>query len=196
MMKQLFVATAVAALAACGSDSDGMSEELRKDIDLAASSSGLELATSYGGQQIVSAAERIPPSPRRLAASERARRPRPAPEAPPEVIEEPTEEMSEELEPQAMETSPVATEEAPPVAPRPVPVQVSYPGGYGGGRMGGGIGVGTTIGVISVVLRGGGVDGDRCEEHERMRRNGGRSSRPPIAISNRLPVIRGTFPRY
>jgi hypothetical protein len=43
-------------------------------------------------------------------------------------------------------------------------------------------------GIFTVVLRGGGVDGDNCDP----RTEGGRG-RVPVSINNRIPVI-GTFP--
>jgi hypothetical protein len=67
--------------------------------------------------------------------------------------------------------------------------------GSGEGRRGGGIGP-----MIGIIIRGGGVDGDNCEIHDRR----GRGSRPVyrpnpggIGIGTRggYPVIgRGTFP--
>lgn len=204
-MKRVITGIALFAAVACGSSDQRMSDELEKDLELASSNDGLQLGGEAGvPQQLVSAVERTDPNPRRMAASQRVVRPRRVPDAPPEIVEEPEAEESDEAEPQSVEPSPVATEDAPPVAPRPRPILVSYPGGYGGGRAGGGSGVGGAIGVgidiISavVVIRGGGVDGDRCEEHDRARRGG---MRPTVTINNRIPVIRGvpvigTFPRY
>lgn len=66
----------------------------------------------------------------------------------------------------------------------PAPVATPYPGtgssdngGWGRGGSGGGSG-GMGGGIIGVVLRGGGVDGDNCEIHDRGR------ARPPVYYPN------------
>lgn len=92
--------------------------------------------------------------------------------------EAPTVEAAPEPEPAAVEEeTPVATTEAPApalestepvaVAPRPAPVPAMPAGGAGAGDYGSGGGV--FGGGIGVVIRGGGVDGDRCEIHPRRR---------------------------
>jgi len=196
MKRRVLITSAVLVVAACSPNSESMSDELKKDLDIAASSDGLSLASSSGQtQQVVSAIEQSPPAPKKIAASQRAVRHRRVETAPPAQVEAESGSPSAETEPQSLTDSPVATEDAPPVAPRPTPVVSSMPGGSGGsggGRMGDGVGVstGVIIGtVMGVVLRGGAVGEDRCEEHERRGR-----SRPTIAINTRIPVIRGTFP--
>lgn len=75
--------------------------------------------------------------------------------------------------------------------PHPVDIGAAQGGAAGAGRRGG-FGIGDVIGVIGgVVLRGGVVDGDRCDPRGRDReRRGGF----PIAINDRGgPLIRGTF---
>jgi hypothetical protein len=71
-------------------------------------------------------------------------------------------------------------------APRPRPIPVSYPGPErypdGGG------GIGTVIGgVIGVVIRGGGVGIDHCDERDIAIRRGG--------IARGVPIMRPTFPQ-
>ncbi len=168
-----------------------MSDELKKDLDAATSNDGLALASSGGqSQQVVSAIEQSPPAPKKIAASQRAVRHRKAETGTPAPVEAagiPT----TETELQSVENAPVATTNDAPVAPRPTPVMTSMPGGNGEGRGGSGIGAGIGIGIqiMGVVLRGGGVGEDHCEPPGR-----GTRQPPPIAINNRIPVIRGTFP--
>lgn len=192
MRKRVLITSALLIAAACTSKPDSMSEELRKDLDVAASSDGLALPDSRRGtQQVVSAMEQAPRAPTKIAASQRAIRHRRA-ESVSAPVETETAELSQETEPQAVSEAQVAADEAPPVAPRPVAVSVSYPGGNGGGRIGSGVGVDVGIGVgtmIGSILRGGAGGEDHCEIHDR--RSG---RRPIIGINTRIPVIRGTFP--
>ncbi len=170
-----------------------MSDDLKKDLDVAASSDGLALASSGAqSQQIVSSIEQSAPAPKKIAASQRAVRHRQAETGAPAPVEAQADVPTSDTELQSVSTAPVATNDDAPVAPRPTPVMTSMPGGNGDGRGngGGGIGVGVGIGTIfGVILRGGSAGEDHCEPPGQRG-----ASRPPISINNRFPVIRGTFP--
>jgi hypothetical protein len=86
------------------------------------------------------------------------------------------EESLEEVETMAEAPSPEISNEPAAVVPRPAPVPVvgAGEGDYGTGSSGGG------GGIIGVVIRGGGVDGDNCELHRRGR--GGVAGRGPIYV--------------
>lgn len=179
-------------VAACSGKSKTMSDDLKKDLDLASSSDGLTLAGSASqGSQVVSAIERTtPPAPKQVARSQRVVKHKPAPKAPPApVVAQAAVEESEEIESQPVIETPAPTESAPAASPRPHPVEMPSGSGVQVGR-GGGSNTGAVLGgIISVVLRGGAVDGDECDP-----RTDGRRGRIPISINSRIPVIRGTFP--
>ncbi len=193
MKGKLFVTAAVLVAAACGPKSDSMSDELRKDLDVAASSDGLSLAANGQSQQVVSAIEQAAPAPKKIAASQRAVRHRRAEVGTPASVVAEAAVPTSDMELQSLSDAPVATNDDAPVAPRPTPVATTMPGGNGEGRGDSGIGVGVGVGIgtiFGVVLRGGGVGEDHCEPPGQ--RSGAR--RPTIAINTRFPVIRGTFP--
>ncbi len=193
MKRKLFLTAAVLVAAACSSKTDTMSDELKKDLDVAASSDGLSLASSGQSQQIVSAIEQSPPAPKKLAASYRAVRRRRAETGTPAPVEAEASVPTSETELQAVSNAPVATNDDAPVAPRPTPVVTTMPGGNGDGHGNSGIGVGVGIGIgtiFGVVLRGGSAGEDHCEPPGQR----GTSRRPPMGVNNRFPVIRGTFP--
>jgi hypothetical protein len=178
-------------VAACSGKSKTMSDDLKKDLDLASSSDGITLAgTAAKGSQVVSAIERTtPPAPKRVAQSQRVVKHKPAPITPPAPVEAQSANVSEEVEPQPVVMAPAPTESEPAASPRPHPVEMPSGSGVQVGR-GGGSNTGAVLGgIISVVLRGGGVDGDECDP-----RTDGRRGRVPMSINSRIPVIRGTFP--
>lgn len=180
-------------VSACSGNSKTMSDDLKKDLELASTSDGLTLAANAAkASQIVSAIERTtPPAPRRVAQSQRVVKHKPAPKAPPAPVESEVAEVTEEVEPQPMIETPAPTESAPAAAPRPHPIEMPSGSGVQVGQ-GGGSNTGAVLGgIISVVLRGGAVDGDECDP-----RTDGRRGRigTAIAINSRIPVIRGTFP--
>jgi hypothetical protein len=193
MKRKLFITASALVIAACSSKSDTMSDELKKDLDVASSNDGLALASSGGqSQQVVSAIEQAPPAPKKIAASQRAVRHRQAESGTPAPVEVAAGTPTTETEPQSEEIAPVATNNDAPVAPRPTPQNTQMPGGNGEGRGGSGVGssgIGIGIEIMGVVLRGGGVGEDHCEPPGRATRRP-----PPIAINSRIPVIRGTFP--
>lgn len=193
MIRKLFLTTVVLVAAAC-SKSDTMSDELKKDLDVAASSDGLSLASGNGqSQQVVSSIEQAAPAPKRIAASQRAVRHRRAETGTPASVEAEADVPTSDTELQSVSTAPVATNDDAPVAPRPTPVMTTMPGGNGEGRGSGGIGAGVGVGIgtiFGVVLRGGSAGEDHCEPPGQRPA----ANRPPIAINSRIPVIRGTFP--
>jgi hypothetical protein len=186
------IGTAGLIVAACSGQQKTMSDDLKKDLDMASSSDGIALASSAAkGSQVVSAIERTtPPAPRRVAQSQRVVKHKPAPRPDPAPVEAQKATVSEEVVPQPVAVAPAPSEPAPSASPRPHPVDM--PSGAGTVRgNGGGNDIGTVLGgVISVVLRGGGVDGDACDPRADARRG----ARGPISINSRIPVIRGTFP--
>ncbi|HUQ47744.1 MAG TPA: hypothetical protein VM053_05790 [Gemmatimonadaceae bacterium] len=178
--------------AACSSKDAVMSDELKKDLDAASTSNSIDLATpKTPANQVVSAIERTtPPAPRKIASSQRVVRHTAAPRGVRAPVEVQAADVSEEVEAQPTEVAPAPIDPAPLPSPRPQPVSSTIGGGDREGRMGGsgGGGIGNVIGgIFTVVVRGGGVDGDHCDP----RTDGRRPTN--TAINNRLPVI-GTFP--
>jgi hypothetical protein len=176
------------ALAACGGK-EKVSDDFMKDLERASTASEIALPAAQPAIQVVSPIERTtPPAPRRVAQSQRVAKHKPAPTRTPAPVEVEQADVSTEVESAPVEPSPVPVAEAPAPSPRPRPVATTGGGagdGIGGtGRGTGGIGIGD---VISVVLRGGVVDGDDCDPRSDRRPRGG------IAVNNRIPVI-GTFP--
>lgn len=189
IMVRLAGIAGVLAIGACSRGDTAMSDDLRKDLEMASAAGSISLASSeIAGNQVVSAIERTtPPAPRRIAPSQRVAKHRPAPRATRAPVEVEEADVSEEVETRPVEPAPAPAVEADVLpSPRPQPILVSD-GGDNDGRSGS-IDRGRVLGgIITVVLRGGGVDGDECELHD------GRRGRGRIAINNRIPVI-GTFP--
>jgi hypothetical protein len=194
--KSKFVLISAAGLivAACSGKDARMSDDLKKDLDLASTSDGLALAPSAAkGSQVVSAIERTtPPAPRQIAQSQRVVKHKPAPRANPAPVVAQKADVSDEVENQPVAVAQAPTEPEPTQSPRPRPVEMPSGGGSGVsvGR-GGGSSVGSVLGgIIGVVLRGGIVIGDdACDPRTDGRR------RNPGSINNRFPVgIGGTFP--
>jgi hypothetical protein len=176
-------------VAACSGKDAKMSDDLKKDLDQASTSDGLALANASKGSQVVSAIEQAtPPAPRQVAPSRRVAKHTAAPTRTPAPVETRQADVSEAVVQQPTEVAPAPVEPAPTQSPRPQPIQVST-GNVSVGRTGGGSGLGAILGGISIVLRGGGVDGDSCDPRTDGRRGGG-------SINQRMPVIYGgpTFP--
>src|SRR5688500_13389528 len=95
-------------VSACSSKSKTMSDDLKKDLELASTSDGLTLAANPSkASQVVSAIERTtPPAPRRVAQSQRVVKHKPAPKAPPAPVETEVAQVSEEVEPQTLIANP------------------------------------------------------------------------------------------
>jgi hypothetical protein len=182
------VIAGVLVVAACSSKDAGMSADLKKDLDAASASNSIDLATSKTpGDQVVSAIERTtPPAPKKIASSQRVAKHTAAPKGIPAPVEVKKADVSTEVEAQPVETAPAPVDPAPLPSPRPQPVASTAGGGDREGRAGGS-NIGSILGgIFTVVVRGGGVDGDNCDP--RTEGPGGHT-----AINNRMPVI-GTFP--
>jgi hypothetical protein len=168
-----------------------MSDELKKDLDLASTSDGLALASSSAkGSQVVSAIERTnPPAPRQIAQSQRVVKHKPAPRATPAPVEAQKADVSQDVEPQPVVVANAPADPEPTQSPRPHPVEMPSGSGISVGR-GGGSNVGAVLGgILGVVLRGGIVVGDdECDPRTDGRR------RSPGSINNRIPTGIGTFP--
>lgn len=184
-------------LAACTSRDAKMSEDLQKDLALASSSEGISLAPSAApARSGISAIERSAPTPRRPAPSQRVRQRRPVRHstevAPVEVASAPDEEAAPEPQP-SVEPEP---ESDAPASTRPRPVEggtVATGGDMGGGSVGRGggnrgIAIQVGIGVLGAILRGGVVEGDRCDP--RGSRRGPVAGGPVIGGPNG-PIMRG-----
>lgn len=177
-------------VAACNSKDAVMSDELKKDLDAASTSNSINLATSQTpANQVVSAIERTtPPAPRTIASSQRVAKHKAAPKGVPAPVEVQRADVSTQVEAQPVEVAPAPVDPAPLPSPRPQPVASTTGGGDRQGR-GAGSNIGSILGgIFTVVIRGGGVDGDACDP-----RTDGRHG-PNTAINNRLPVGVGTFP--
>ena len=193
-IKTRFVLIGAAGLvvAACSGKTSTMSDELKKDLDLASTSDGLALASSSAkGSQVVSAIERTtPPAPRQVAQSQRVVKHKPAPRATPAPVETRAADVSEEVEPQPIAVAQAPVEPEPSQSPRPRPIEMPSGSGESVGR-GGGSNAGAILGgILGVVLRGGIVVGDdECDPRTDGRR------RAPSSINQRFPVgINTTFP--
>lgn len=185
----VLIGTAGLIAAACSGRDGAMSDDLKKDLDLASSTDGIALATPAAkGSQVVSAIERTTPlAPKRVAQSARVARHKPAP-TPPAPVETQKADVSEEVAPEPVAVAPAPTDPAPTTSQRPHPIDMPTGAGTQVGR-GGGSDVGRVLGgILSVVLRGGGVDGDECDPRTDGRR------RVPVSINNRFPGTPGTFP--
>jgi hypothetical protein len=178
-------------LLACGGKDRAMSDDLRKDLELAGTGDAIALTPAAEKQQVVSAIERTtPPAPKRVAQSQRVPRHKPAPKLPPEPVEAQKADVSEEIVEQQVAETPTPVDPAPTPSPRPRPVATN--GGGSASGTGGGSNVGAILGgVVSVVLRGGIGGIDECDPRTDGRRPG--VGRVPISINQRIPVI-GTFP--
>jgi hypothetical protein len=178
----------VLVVAACSSKDAVMSDELKKDLDAASASNSINLATSQApANQVVSAIERTtPPAPRKIASSQRVAKHTAAPRGVRAPVEVQKADVSTEVAPEPVEVAPAPVEPDPLPSPRPQPVASTTGGGEREGR-GAGSNIGSILGgIFTVVIRGGGVDGDACDPRTDGRHGGN------TAINNRLPP--GTFP--
>jgi hypothetical protein len=176
-------------VAACSSKNAAMSDDLKKDLDVASTSSPINLGTPQApGTQVVSAIERTtPPAPRQIAPSQRVVKHHAAPKGLPAPVEVQRADVSPQVEPQPVEVRPTPVDPAPLPSPRPQPVATTTGSGRAEGN-GGGSNIGSILGgIFTVVIRGGGVDGDNCDPRTEGR--GGNTS-----VNNRLPFPTGTFP--
>ena len=202
----LLAGAGVVLLAACSGDKkSAISDDLKKELELASSTDGISLANSSGNveMQVVSAIERTTPPTRKQTASNRVKRHRAAPKAPPKVVRTEALASVSETELLSVTQEPLANDPTP-VSPRPQPVAVSYPSGPSSGGDDGRVSEGSTAGVVigtilGAVIRGGTVgDVDRCDPRTDGRRSGTRISinqRMPFPVSGRIgSASTGRFP--
>lgn len=196
MRAPIILATAVLALsaAACttATKQEAAKDDFQRDLQLA-SATNMDLAAPEVNSALLTSLETAPGA-----------APKPAPTLKKDAegdhavpSDAPTVEATPEPEPAPVEeTQPVAPIVAPApvpepinepvaVAPRPQPVPATPAGGIGAGDYGRGGGV--FGGGNGSVIRGGGVDGDRCEIHSR--RGGGTIIfRSPVYVPRSLPA--------
>ncbi|MFN2398497.1 MAG: hypothetical protein ABR543_07620 [Gemmatimonadaceae bacterium] len=190
-----FVAPAIVLIAACGrsdsvsNDRAAITNDLRKDLDLAATS-GIELAANdYEPRRFVSDIEQpLGHEQGRGGAPKLQPRRRATPKPSPEIVAVAT----DELEPEVVTIAAVPQPESPVLAPVPMPApEPTQPArndeSEGRGSRGSGLGD-----IVEVVIRGGSVGViDKCEKHG----HGGRRGGFPVAINTRFPIGNPTFPR-
>ena len=202
-------------LAACGRNgaptNRAMSDDLKRDLQLA-SSSGLDLASHQAASSFpltevpISSAPAPTKTLKRATSGPKAvKSKRPTVKATPEPTvvanaEEPETEVNGKAP--SPTTEPVPDPSAPAV-PRPSPIPTDPNGGEGahgrdgsGQNPGSGGGVGAVIGgIFGVILRGGVVDGDRCDPRTEGR--GRRRLPPPYYPNYPTPMPGGSVrPRF
>ena len=177
------IAVAAIVVAACGKSSTrsdaGLNADLERDLKLAQSTS-LDLASKQSAASfpltevpIKSSAEpsktvRKAPGPKTVRSTTPTVHA--AAEAAPAVeTNEPQADMTAP-EPAPSTTAETAAAPDAPAVPRPSPVNPA-PAGDGSWGRGGSNGGSVLGGIFGVIIRGGGVDGDRCEIHGRRGRN-------------------------
>lgn len=193
----LFASAAVLlSVAACKGKDAGLNDDLAKDLAAAKTNDALALAPHSGVQTVVSSQELSPQARARLRSSARSTRLVSSRTPHRDVTPATTAELdplpsATTTSPAPAPTSDVASAAPAPVdqpavsTPRPQPVGVSYPTDESGSTHSGG-GFGAIMGAIGgAILRGGVVDGDRCDPRGR---HGG-----TILINRRGPVLRGTY---
>lgn len=187
---------------ACGKDAarTTMNDDLKRDLDLAASSATVlasaQSANAFSPTEVPPAAAPVPKKTLKKASGPKAVRSKtPTVKATPEPVQ------VAETEAPSLQVATVATapESAPdptvdnsmPAVPRPTPaaIPVSYPAGQGADNgSGAGSGMGAVLGgILGAVIRGGTVDGDRCEIHQRGPRQGTSNYPPGGGIYQPLP---------
>ena len=154
------------------------SADLQRDLKLASTSS-LDLASEQSKASFPLTEIPVESKPQRAPTIKKAPGPKAVRSPRPTVKAAPEPEVAAATETQQVATTEPAPapveqntpEPAAPAVPRPSPVPVSAPSG---GRSTGDDGVGAVMGgIIGVIIRGGGVDGDNCEPHGRGRPHGG-----------------------
>lgn len=172
-------------VAACGGSEKVVDDSFEKDLEMAFTSSPIDLQKPAGAAQVVSSIERTTPPVKRTAPSQRAVKHAPAPRNTPAPV---AVAVAAAAEP---EPAPVVIAQAPPEGiivggRRPQPVESGGAGPmidvYGGDGVVG----------IGVVLRGGRAGIDHCDPRTDGRRGRGDQG-GYIAINNRIPIV-GTFP--
>jgi hypothetical protein len=211
--KLLALSLVVTAAACSRGQKDGdtaLASDLQRDLQLATTSVALPAAPARNDFALETAPTSAPAPATTLRRSSGPRAVR-SPQRQVAAAPEPTPAESEEQVAQVTET-PSATEAAAEPSsegvalPRPTAIPIDLPASGGSGPQvvvqddgNGRGGMGGIGGIFGVVIRGGGVDGDNCEIHDRRRTRGRPVYRPnPGGIAGgRTPMIgRGTFPRY
>ncbi|MGK2963709.1 MAG: hypothetical protein ACSLFK_16435, partial [Gemmatimonadaceae bacterium] len=171
-------------VAACSGSEKLVDDSFEKDLEMAFTSSPIDLQKPAEAAQVVSSIERTAPPVRRTAPSQRVVKHAPAPRSTPAPVEVAVDVAAEP------EPAPVVIAQAPVdgiivAGPRPQPVESGGAGPmidvYGGDGIG-----------IGVVLRGGRAGIDHCDPRTDRRRGRGDQG-VYIAINNRIPIV-GTFP--
>lgn len=193
--KFVLISAAGLIVAACSGQKKTMSDDLKKDLDLASTSDGLALAPSAAkGSQVVSAIERTaPPAPRQIAQSQRVVKHKAAPKAPPAPVDAQKADVSTEVENQPVAVAQAPAEPEPSQSPRPHPIETPSGSGVQVGR-GGGSSVGSVLGgILGVVLRGGIVigDGDACDPRPQGRGRSGGSINDHFPVGIGGPIFPG-----
>jgi len=184
----LAASAGIVLLAACGGQGkSAMNADLQKDLELASSDDGISLGNGAvtSSQQFVSSIESSSPPAKTPAPSARVKRYKAAPKAPPQVVKTVAPAATIDSEIQSVATAPATEVAEAPVTPRPQPVAVSYPSGGSSESDGSstGHGIGTVIGVV---LRGGVIGIDHCDERTNRRGRG-----TVVSINNRMPFPTG-----
>ena len=111
----LLLAGAGVILAACSADKKtSMDDDLKKSLELASSSDGIDLANaSNASTQVVSAIERTTPPAKQQAPSTKVRRHKPAPKSPPQVVQARARATVMQNEQQTVAQAPVANDPTP-----------------------------------------------------------------------------------
>lgn len=194
-LKTLALATAAVIAVACAKDSakSGINNDLKHDLELAASSAtdlaSAQTAAKFSPTEIASTST---PTVARVLKKAKGNKVMPskrptvkASETPIEVAQSDIPEVTVMSQAPSEVTAPTSTDGNDlPAIPRPTPAPIPVGGSTGEGGSGtsagsgGGGGIGAVLGgIFGAVIRGGGVDGDRCEPHGRDGRRypGGRT---------------------
>ena len=199
-----------AVLAACGKNATsnrGLSDDLKRDLQLA-SSTDLGLASQQATKQyaLTEIGQTSAPAPataaKRGAGPKAVKSKTPTVKAAPEptITTETTEPQVEVASQAPAPTAEPVPEPSAPAVPRPSPVDPNAGGAGSRGQSGGGVGPGQSDGggsiigaIFGAVIRGGVVDGDHCDP----RTDGRHRGRPPYGGSypNTPHPAPGTWPR-
>lgn len=189
-MRLSILPLALAGVAACSdARATGADADLQRDLQLASSTMNLAVpavdSSLLSGLETTPKADQAPATTLRRASGSRAIQSRtPTVRATPDAD---VAAVDESLETEVMDVAaaPEVIDEPVAIAPRPEPIVIPAGGGdYGTGSNGGIFGRG------GVVIRGGGVDGDNCELHDRRRRG----NRGPVFYPS-VPVATNPAPR-
>ena len=211
-LRALSLISATTIAIACGKDSrkSAINSDLKRDLDLAASSATdlalAQRANTFSPTEItpVSAPEKAPTL-KKAPGRKVIRTSRPTVKASTNQVEVAAAEvpdMSVTSTAPAPESAPAPTTDNDiPAMPRPTPAQIptAIPAGQGSDQgQSTGSGIGAVLGgIFGAVIRGGGVDGDRCEPHGRGgrpypgRRSPGDYGGIPLPPSGRAIPSRG-----